>query len=67
MIHLAQLHHRPPATGLRLDFDEGVSEHVACTSSTSSLLPGELAAQCGRYNNEIDRLLQEHVRIRVLA
>ncbi|XP_048534819.1 BOI-related E3 ubiquitin-protein ligase 1-like [Triticum urartu] len=60
VIHLAQLHRRPAATGLRLDFDEGVSEHAACTSSTSSLLPGELAAQCGRYNNEIDRLLQEH-------
>ena len=67
MIHLAQLHRRPAATGLRLDFDEGVSEHAACTSSTSSLLPGELAAQCGRHNNEIDRLLQEHVRIRALA
>ncbi|XP_037467335.1 BOI-related E3 ubiquitin-protein ligase 1-like [Triticum dicoccoides] len=60
VIHLAQLHRRPAATGLRLDFDEGGSEHVACTSSTSSLLPGELAAQCGRHNNEIDRLLQEH-------
>uniref|UniRef100_A0A452YV34 Uncharacterized protein n=1 Tax=Aegilops tauschii subsp. strangulata TaxID=200361 RepID=A0A452YV34_AEGTS len=64
VIHLAQLHRRPPATGLRLDFDEGGSEHAACTSSTSPLIPGELAAQCGRYSNEIDRLLQEHVRIR---
>ncbi|XBJ09926.1 BOI-related E3 ubiquitin-protein ligase 1 [Aegilops tauschii subsp. strangulata] len=60
VIHLAQLHRRPPATGLRLDFDEGGSEHAACTSSTSPLIPGELAAQCGRYSNEIDRLLQEH-------
>ncbi|XP_044971755.1 BOI-related E3 ubiquitin-protein ligase 1-like [Hordeum vulgare subsp. vulgare] len=61
VIHLAQLHRRPAATGLRLDFDEGGSEHVACTSSSpSSVLPGELAAQCGQYSNEIDRLLQEH-------
>lgn len=62
VMHLAQPHRRPATTSLRLDLDEGGSEHVACTSSTSSLLllPGDLTAQCGQYNHEMDRLLQEH-------
>ena len=62
LINLAQLHKRP-AMGLRLDFDEG-SEHVSCTSSASAscLLSEELAAQRDQHKNEMDRLIQEHVR-----
>lgn len=66
LINLAQLHKRP-AMGLRLDFDEG-SEHVSCTSSASAscLLSEELAAQRDQHKNEMDRLIQEHVRTRPL-
>jgi E3 ubiquitin-protein ligase BOI and related proteins len=62
VISLAQLHKRP-AMGLRLDFDEG-SEHVSSTSSASPscLLSDELAAQRDQHRNEMDRLIQEHVR-----
>jgi E3 ubiquitin-protein ligase BOI and related proteins len=62
-INLAQLHKRP-ATGLRLDLDEG-SEHVPCTSSASAsclLLSEELAAQRDQHKDEMERLIQEHVR-----
>ena len=62
-INLAQLHKRP-ATGLRLDLDEG-SEHVPCTSSASAsclLLSDELAAQRDQHKDEMERLIQEHVR-----
>ncbi|KAL6906368.1 hypothetical protein ACP4OV_003969 [Aristida adscensionis] len=58
VISLAQLHKRP-ATGLRLDFDEG-SEQVPSTSSASCLLSDELAAQRGQHKGEMDRLIQEH-------
>lgn len=60
-INLAQLHKRP-ATGLRLDLDEG-SEHVPCTSSASAsclLLSEELAAQRDQHKDEMERLIQEH-------
>lgn len=62
VINLAQLQKRT-AMGLRLDFDEG-SEHVSCTSpaSASCLLSKELAAQRDQHRNEMDRLIQEHVR-----
>jgi E3 ubiquitin-protein ligase BOI and related proteins len=55
--------HKRPATGLRLDFDEG-SEHVSSTSAASALclLSDELAAQRDQHRNEMDRLIQEHVR-----
>lgn len=49
MISLAQLQRRPATTGLRLDFDDGGSEHAACTSSFDD-----------QYMNEMDRLIQEH-------
>ncbi|KAK1696084.1 hypothetical protein QYE76_012781 [Lolium multiflorum] len=49
MISLAQLQRRPATTGLRLDFDDGGSEHAACTSSFDD-----------QYRNEMDRLIQEH-------
>jgi hypothetical protein len=43
---------RPATTGLRLDFKDGGSEqHAACTSSFDD-----------QYMNEMDRLIQEHVR-----
>ncbi|XP_040384212.1 BOI-related E3 ubiquitin-protein ligase 1-like isoform X2 [Oryza brachyantha] len=58
VVSLAQLHKRP-ATGLRLDFDDG-SEHVSTTSSASSLLPGELATQFDQYKDEMAHLLQDH-------
>ena len=65
VISLAQLHRRPATTGLRLDFDVGASDHAACTSS--SFLPDEAATQFDdHYRNEMDRLIQEHVRIRPL-
>lgn len=62
VIRLAQLHKRP-AMGLRLDFDDG-SEHVSSTSSASPscLLSDELATQRDQHRNEMDRLIQEHVR-----
>ncbi|TVU31645.1 hypothetical protein EJB05_23341 [Eragrostis curvula] len=55
VISLAQLHKRP-ATGLRLDFDDG-SEHLSSTStaSASCLLSDELAAQRDQHRNEMDR------------
>jgi hypothetical protein len=56
MISLAQLQRRPATTGLRLDFDDGGSEHAACTSSFDD-----------QYTTEMDRLIQEHVRIHALA
>ncbi|KAM0882479.1 hypothetical protein ACQ4PT_032271 [Festuca glaucescens] len=49
MISLAQLQRRPATTGLRLDFDDGSSEHAACTSSFDD-----------PYRIEMDRLIQEH-------
>ncbi|XP_051196908.1 probable BOI-related E3 ubiquitin-protein ligase 3 isoform X2 [Lolium perenne] len=49
MISLAQLQRRPATTGLRLDFDDGGSEHAACTSSFDD-----------QYTAEMDRLIQEH-------
>ncbi|KAL6642663.1 hypothetical protein ACP70R_020844 [Stipagrostis hirtigluma subsp. patula] len=59
VIRLAQLQKRP-ATGLRLDFDEG-SEYVSSTSSASPcLFSDELAAQRDQHKNEMDRLIQEH-------
>lgn len=64
MVSLAQLHNkRPPAsTGLRLDFDDGGSEHVSTTttSSASSLLSDELATQFDRCKNEMARMFQDH-------
>jgi E3 ubiquitin-protein ligase BOI-like protein len=67
VVSLAQLHNkRPPAsTGLRLDFDDGGSEHVSTTttSSASSLLSDELATQFDRCKNEMARMFQDHVRI----
>ncbi|EAY97276.1 hypothetical protein OsI_19196 [Oryza sativa Indica Group] len=67
VVSLAQLHNkRPPAaTGLRLDFDDGGSEHVSMTttSSASSILSDELATQFDRYKNEMARMFQDHVRI----
>ncbi|KAG8092602.1 hypothetical protein GUJ93_ZPchr0012g22054 [Zizania palustris] len=59
VVSLAQALKRP-ATGLRLDFDEG-SEHVSSTSSASSLLSDELAAQCDQYKNEMAQLFQYHM------
>ncbi|KAF0930123.1 hypothetical protein E2562_030295 [Oryza meyeriana var. granulata] len=58
VVSLAQLQKRP-ATGLRLDFDEG-SEHVSTTSSASSLLPDELVTQFDQYKNEMAHLFQDH-------
>ncbi|KAL5232056.1 hypothetical protein ABZP36_030832 [Zizania latifolia] len=58
VVSLAQLQKRP-ATGLRLDFDEG-SEHVSSTSSAPSLPSDELAAQCGQYKNDMAQLFQDH-------
>uniref|UniRef100_A0A0E0DNX5 Uncharacterized protein n=1 Tax=Oryza meridionalis TaxID=40149 RepID=A0A0E0DNX5_9ORYZ len=67
VVSLAQLHNkRPPAaTGLRLDFDDGGSEHMSTTttSSASSILSDELATQFDRYKNEMARMFQDHVRI----
>uniref|UniRef100_A0A0E0BDW3 RING-type domain-containing protein n=1 Tax=Oryza glumipatula TaxID=40148 RepID=A0A0E0BDW3_9ORYZ len=64
VVSLAQLHNkRPPAaTGLRLDFDDGGSEHVSTTttSSASSLLSDELATQFDRCKNEMARMFQDH-------
>uniref|UniRef100_A0A0E0A7Z8 Uncharacterized protein n=1 Tax=Oryza glumipatula TaxID=40148 RepID=A0A0E0A7Z8_9ORYZ len=64
---LAQWHNkRPPAaTGLRLDFDDGGSEHVSTTTTSSalSLLSDQLATQFDRYKNEMARMFQDHVRI----
>ncbi|KAL5225768.1 hypothetical protein ABZP36_012407 [Zizania latifolia] len=59
VVSLARAQKRP-ATGLRLDFDEG-SEHVSSTSSASSLLSDELAAQCDQYKNEMVQLFQYHM------
>uniref|UniRef100_A0ACD5U4R6 Uncharacterized protein n=1 Tax=Avena sativa TaxID=4498 RepID=A0ACD5U4R6_AVESA len=62
VINLAQLQRRPPATCLRLDFDEGGPGHVSCcTSSPSSFLTHQLATQFGdQCRNEMDRLIQGH-------
>ncbi|GJM91505.1 hypothetical protein PR202_ga07881 [Eleusine coracana subsp. coracana] len=46
-----------PATGLRLDFDEG---SVPSTSAASCLLADEVAVQRDQCRNEMDLLIQEH-------
>jgi hypothetical protein len=63
MIRLAQLHRQPATTGLRLDFDDGSEmDHAACASS--SFLQAEVTTQSDdHYRNDMDRLIQEHVRI----
>ncbi|GJN20149.1 hypothetical protein PR202_gb07489 [Eleusine coracana subsp. coracana] len=55
---LDQLRKRP-ATGLRLDFDEG-SVPSTSAASVSCLLGDEVAAQRDQCRNEMDLLIQEH-------
>uniref|UniRef100_A0A0D9XMK9 RING-type domain-containing protein n=1 Tax=Leersia perrieri TaxID=77586 RepID=A0A0D9XMK9_9ORYZ len=61
---MAMAHKRPPAPpamGLRLDFDDGCSEHVSTTTSAaSSLISDELVTQFDTYKNETANLLQDH-------